>query len=293
MPEITNIELNAEEPENIALAPQTAYPNVTSVVKLFFVYLVFLIIVAIIAGIIFMNTPQEFPAVKSIFKVLMNAAPILMAIQYTLKRSEKQQGYPSTINYNKIKGWLIPVLIIAAAAFSIVLERISVLLPMPLKIREIFERMFTRDIFSFMSVVIIAPIIEEILCRGIILKGLLKNYSPNKAIFISAILFSALHLNPWQAIPAFFGGLFLGWIYNKTQSVIPGMIFHAAINTTGFAFLFLGNSKQDLPDIFGKMYYPVLLMSALVFTVSCIFINKKVKVAVTNQSLTTNLQSLI
>lgn len=293
MSEVTNTETSAEGPENITHIPKIAYPNIKSVVRLFFMYLVFLIIVIITAGIVFMNTPKEFPAVRSIFKVLTNAAPVLMAIQYTLKRSEKQQGYPSTINYNKIEGWLIPVLIIAATAFSIILERISVLLPMPLKVREIFERVFTKDLFSFMSVVIIAPIVEEILCRGIILKGLLKNYAPNKAIIISAILFSVLHLNPWQAIPAFFGGLFLGWIYYKTQSVIPGMIFHAAINTTGFAFLFLGNSKQDLPDLFGKMYYPILLVSALVFTVSCIFINKKVKVAVTNQSLTTNLQSLI
>ncbi|WPU99704.1 CPBP family intramembrane glutamic endopeptidase [Mucilaginibacter sp. cycad4] len=278
MSEVTNIELSAEEPENIDLFPKAAYPNITSVVKFFFVYLVFLIIVTIIASIIFMNTPKEFPAVRSIFKLLMNSAPVLMAIQYTLKRGEKQQGYPSTINYGKINGWLIPVLIIAAVAFSIVLERISVLLPMPPKVREIFERMFTKDLFSFTSVVIIAPIVEEILCRGIILKGLLKNYSPTKAIFISAVLFSVLHLNPWQAIPAFFGGLFLGWIYYKTQSVIPGMIFHAAINTTGFAFLFLGNAKQDLPDIFGGMYYPVLLISIIVFVAMCILIHKKARV---------------
>jgi len=253
MSEVTNMELSSEEPENIDIVPKITYPNITSVVKLFFMYLVFLIIVTIVASIIFMNTPKEFPAVRSIFKVLMNSAPVLMAIQYTLKKGEKQQGYPSTINYGKIKGWLIPVLIIAAVAFSIVLERISVLLPMPLKVREIFERMFTKDLFSFTSVVIIAPIAEEILCRGIILKGLLKNYPPNKAIFISAILFSALHLNPWQAIPAVFGGLFLGWIYYKTQSVIPGMIFHAAINATGFAFLFLGkNEKRKDPYLKGS-----------------------------------------
>jgi len=285
MSEVTNMELSSEEPENIDIVPKITYPNITSVVKLFFMYLVFLIIVTIVASIIFMNTPKEFPAVRSIFKVLMNSAPVLMAIQYTLKKGEKQQGYPSTINYGKIKGWLIPVLIIAAVAFSIVLERISVLLPMPLKVREIFERMFTKDLFSFTSVVIIAPIAEEILCRGIILKGLLKNYPPNKAIFISAILFSALHLNPWQAIPAVFGGLFLGWIYYKTQSVIPGMIFHAAINATGFAFLFLGNSKQDLPDLFGKMYYPVLLVSIIVFVAMCILIKKKASAPPTNPNL--------
>lgn len=127
--------------------------------------------------------------------------------------------------------------------------------------------------------VIAAPIIEEILCRGIILKGLLKNYQPSKAILISAVFFGAIHLNPWQAIPAFFGGLFLGWAYYKTQSVIPGMIIHATINGTAALILFLPHNQQNLLALWGLPYYLVaLLTSILVFSSICIFIQKKVQI---------------
>lgn len=57
-------------------------------------------------------------------------------------------------------------------------------------------------VYSFISMVIAAPILEELIFRGIILKGLLKNYSPLKSILISSLLFGLIHLNPWQFIGA-------------------------------------------------------------------------------------------
>ncbi len=277
MSETTPATIIREDSKEIKELPDTAYPNIKSTVTLFFITILFWIIVAIAGSIIFMNTPRELPSVRSVFKLLINAAPILLIINYALKKSKKQQGFTIAINYNKIQGWLIPILIIAAPAFSIIIEPTSAWIPMPKSIREIFERVFAKDIFSMISVIIVAPVVEEILCRGIVLNGLLKNYSPQKAIITSAVFFSLMHLNPWQAIPAFFGGLFLGWIYYKTQSVITGIIFHTAINTTGYIFLFLGSSKQHISDIFGGMYYPVFAVSFIAFVVISLIIHKKAK----------------
>ena len=111
------------------------------------------------------------------------------------------------------------------------------------------------------------------------MNGLLKNYSPYKAILISAIFFGAMHLNPWQAIPAFFGGLFIGWIYYKTWSVIPGVIIHATINTTGVIFMFVLHIKDSLLSVWGLPYYLIAcVISIVVFVAGCMIINKKITI---------------
>lgn len=45
--------------------------------------------------------------------------------------------------------------------------------------------------------VIAAPVLEELIFRGMMLEGLLKKYSPVTSIIISSILFGVAHLNPW------------------------------------------------------------------------------------------------
>jgi len=171
---------------------------------------------------------------------------------------------------------VVPVVIIATLALVVGLEWIADLLPMPDSVQKFFENMIKKDIISIIQLTIAAPVMEEILCRGIILKGLLKNYAPQKAILISALFFAAIHLNPWQAIPAFFGGLFLGWVFYKTRSVIPGMIIHATINSTASVMLFLPKSQQNFSGLLGESYYIILcILAALIFTSGCVIIHKK------------------
>ncbi|HMG09671.1 MAG TPA: CPBP family intramembrane glutamic endopeptidase [Mucilaginibacter sp.] len=171
----------------------------------------------------------------------------------------------------------MPAIIISTLALVVGLEEVSSLIPMPAYVQKLFENAFTKNVFSLVTVIIAAPIMEEILCRGILLKGLLKNYSPQKAILISAIFFGVMHLNPWQALPAFCAGLFLGWVFYKTQSVIPGMIIHATINATASLFLFLPKQQQGFFNLLGMPYYILLCaFSALVFVSGCVIIQRKV-----------------
>jgi membrane protease YdiL (CAAX protease family) len=77
---------------------------------------------------------------------------------------------------------------------------------------------------------IVAPLTEELLFRGIILRGFLQNYSAHRSIFLSAALFALFHLNPWQAIGAFILGGVFGWWYVHTRSLLPCLFGHAAFN---------------------------------------------------------------
>jgi membrane protease YdiL (CAAX protease family) len=78
--------------------------------------------------------------------------------------------------------------------------------------------------------VILAPLGEELLMRGLILQGLLQRYSKVTAILLSAALFGVFHGNAIQAIGAFFGGCIYGWAFVTTRSLWVPIIMHASHN---------------------------------------------------------------
>lgn len=83
---------------------------------------------------------------------------------------------------------------------------------------------------SFLVLVVVAPVTEEILFRGLILRGLLKRHALWVALGAQAILFSLIHLNPWQFATAGGLGVVFGWWYWRTGSLWPGLIGHAFHN---------------------------------------------------------------
>jgi uncharacterized protein len=106
------------------------------------------------------------------------------------------------------------------------------LIPLPEFMKQIVRELMSRNgFFSLLAIVIAAPILEELIFRGIILHGLLKRYSPFHAILLSSVLFGIVHLNPWQFITGLFIGCFAGWVYYRISCIassytLPIMVSH-------------------------------------------------------------------
>ncbi len=85
------------------------------------------------------------------------------------------------------------------------------------------------NVFTFLSVVIVAPIFEELIFRGMIYNEMARH---NKmfAVVMTSLLFGLLHLNLSQSVPAFFISLVLCYMYEKTQSLSVTILGHAANN---------------------------------------------------------------
>lgn len=83
---------------------------------------------------------------------------------------------------------------------------------------------------SVLVLVIVAPLTEEFLFRGLILDGFLRKYSVAKSIYVSSLLFAIYHLNPWQFIGALAGGSILAWWKVNTGSIVPCIFGHALKN---------------------------------------------------------------
>ena len=79
---------------------------------------------------------------------------------------------------------------------------------------------------------IIAPIAEEYLFRGLMMRKMLRwNISPWYAIIASSIMFGLIHLNPAQIPGAIILGIVMAWMCYRTKSLIPGIIIHITNNT--------------------------------------------------------------
>lgn len=113
----------------------------------------------------------------------------------------------------------------------------NLLPPMPDFLKQLMESMTTGTLWiNFLLVSVFAPVCEEWLCRGMVLRGLLHNkVRPQWAIVISAAFFALIHLNPWQAIPAFALGCLFGYVYYKTGSLKLTMLMHFTNNTLALA----------------------------------------------------------
>lgn len=88
------------------------------------------------------------------------------------------------------------------------------------------------SILICIQMIIIGPIVEELLFRGILLRSLLEKFykNPFKAIIYTSLVFGVLHLNLMQGIISFGGGIILGIIYYYTKSIKLCMLTHILNN---------------------------------------------------------------
>lgn len=90
---------------------------------------------------------------------------------------------------------------------------------------------------GYAAVGVLIPIAEEIVFRGAILRKLLEKMGDGKhwlAILCSALLFGIAHGNSAQFVHAVLSGMLLGWLYYRTKSVVPGIVFHLINNTVTY-----------------------------------------------------------
>lgn len=122
-----------------------------------------------------------------------------------------------------------------------------------------------KEPWGYVAVGILAPLAEEVVFRGAILRTLLGIMSKKNhwvAIMISAAIFGIVHANLAQFINALLMGLILGWMYYRTGSLVPGILLHWVNNTMAYVLAnIMPQSDGKLIDLFHgdekTMYYAV------------------------------------
>jgi len=92
-------------------------------------------------------------------------------------------------------------------------------------------------IVLFFSVGLLAPFFEEIIMRGLLFFGLLKNNSFIKAGIFSGFIFALFHFNIQSLIPITVLGTGFAWLYSRTGSLIPAIVAHSCFNIINFLLI--------------------------------------------------------
>lgn len=190
---------------------------------------------------------------------------LLLFLAYTLsvgipflifhKNRRKKTGQTS-YNLNTKDFQILPVVIAANSAllFGVSTPIIS-LIPFPDFMKEILiELSKLNGFYSALTIVFIGPVLEELIFRGIVLDGLLKKYSPMKAVIVSSLLFGFIHLNPWQFLGAAIFGLLSGWVYFKTRNILLTVAMHITNNGISFIQSFFYSEREMIESSFSEFY---------------------------------------
>lgn len=91
---------------------------------------------------------------------------------------------------------------------------------------------------QFLALCVMPAIAEDLLFRGAF-QGLMRPCGSAAAIFAPALLFGVLHLDLAQGLTAFACGVFLGWLAERSGSILPGMLLHLVNNALAFLTIYL------------------------------------------------------
>ena len=105
----------------------------------------------------------------------------------------------------------------------------------------------TNLVLTFLSLVVLPPVVEETVFRGFLFTGLLTKFKPLRAAVLTSVLFAAAHLQfgsgaplLWVAgIDTFVLSLVLCYLRYKTDSLWPGIFLHALKNAIAFLTLYI------------------------------------------------------
>ncbi len=142
-------------------------------------------------------------------------------------------------------------MMISTALYSIGLE-----VPDMNMVYEHTPSVYAADVIAS---VILAPIGEELIYRGIVLRSCAK-VSQRFAIFFSAFVFGIMHGNPYQFVLGFMLGIPLAIITIRTGSLIPAIICHMVNNLAATIPLVVGYFNETASYAINIIYIPLFLL---------------------------------
>jgi uncharacterized protein len=118
---------------------------------------------------------------------------------------------------------------------------------------------FIFYILLVLSTVIVAPVSEEFIFRGVILHRLATKWGVTAAVILSSFLFGIAHMNIYS-IPIGISSIFVALIYIKTQTLIVPIAFHAMHNAMAVVYGIIRVSSYSSHPVLNTAFaIPILI----------------------------------
>ena len=102
-----------------------------------------------------------------------------------------------------------------------------------------------RPVLDFIAVVLLAPLVEEMLFRGVIYDAFCMLVPAGAAVVFQGMLFGSIHGSMIWMIYAAFMGCVLGYVRKHTGSVRPCVLMHMAFNGSSYLFTWFANRYSE------------------------------------------------
>ena len=139
----------------------------------------------------------------------------------------------------------VPVLFALAWALGEVWTRLVPVPPESFRPFEALTRTADGRLTVILFAMVAAPLVEELVFRGLVQRPLERRWGPAPAIAVTALLFALVHALPWVLPIHLLLGAAFGFVVYATRSVWAGVLLHAAHNS--FAALSIGAEPPVLP----------------------------------------------
>ena len=172
-----------------------------------------------------------------------------------LFRTEKVKG-------GEVCRYVLIILMLQQVSFFFTMIISSVLYAVGLEVPDVnmvYEHKPSVYAADVIASVILAPIGEELIYRGIVLRSCAK-VSQRFAIFFSAIVFGIMHGNPYQFVLGFILGIPLAMITIRTGSLIPAIICHMVNNASACVTSIVGYFNEEAAVAINILYIPLFLL---------------------------------
>ncbi len=172
-----------------------------------------------------------------LFGITLAGIPVIVAAAWGFARQPWGQPFywPPRLGTAKVIGLSVFGLIVILGVGPWCAHAIEQLLDWPPTIQQaiplIKYALVANPLAAFTAVVIVGPMVEEILFRGLIYGALEKHFRVSGALVISSFLFALVHLQVVYFIPIFCLGMVLGWARLKTNSLGLPILIHMLNNS--------------------------------------------------------------
>ena len=115
-------------------------------------------------------------------------------------------------------------------ALSVAVSQVG---PEPEGMKQVLE--IVRDLhqlaLSLLLLAVLAPLVEELVFRGLLYGWLVGRWGKTVAWIVSSLAFAAAHTEPAHIVLVFPLGLLFGWLRQRTDSLLPSLVAHIANNS--------------------------------------------------------------
>lgn len=135
-----------------------------------------------------------------------------------------------------------------------------------------------RGFYMLLALLVVAPIFEELLCRGVILEAVRRKHGGLVACLLSSLVFGIMHIEPQAVLNAFMIGMLLGYLYLRTNSIFASIIIHFFNNVIAYLFLVFGLAGTTLYSLIGNetIYMVVYGVAVGVVILSLVAISQQI-----------------